>query len=350
MGGVQVQSLTPTPPEHFGPWKGVGGLVGCTTRLWLPVPPPPRGVLPTDLCRVNGYGWHSAPWSSPCSSYVPTLFPLFLHLMSPHHISVHPLSSHHISVLSNILAPGSGGREGGDGVGVRACTRAPAREHSPRPPTHRAPGTHLDRVGGLQELPDVDRVRVREAQAREAERHAGEAGDHHFEAPPARGRQRGRGAEADRVGLCQTMARDLHKAGAQEAEADELGGAEVRAQGGEDLLRQREQGGAGVRHALARRRRRSGVAAHQETFGRDGGRCGGGGGHGMATGGPGQAPAYYPHPLRDQHSSPKPSDGKHRPLVLAVTTEWHLEEGGGQMHAHGAGAGRGQAPGHRTVW
>ena len=73
MGDTWTQTLTPNSPE--GSW-----LVG-----WLAVRhgydgrwPPPQGVLPTDLCRVNGYGWRSPPWSSlllplPAHS-LPTLF------------------------------------------------------------------------------------------------------------------------------------------------------------------------------------------------------------------------------------------------------------------------------------
>ena len=51
----------------------VGWLVGCTTWLWRPVPPPPpRGVLPKDLCRINGYG---PPLPLPARS-LPNLLPL----------------------------------------------------------------------------------------------------------------------------------------------------------------------------------------------------------------------------------------------------------------------------------
>ena len=36
-GGAQVQSLTPTPPKHFGPLKGGGGMGGAGTKKNTPL-------------------------------------------------------------------------------------------------------------------------------------------------------------------------------------------------------------------------------------------------------------------------------------------------------------------------
>ena len=44
-GVAQVQSLTPTPPKHFGPLKEVGG-VGVRACTWAPPVPPPEITPP----------------------------------------------------------------------------------------------------------------------------------------------------------------------------------------------------------------------------------------------------------------------------------------------------------------
>ena len=91
-------------------WRLVGWLVGCTTRLWLPAPPPPRGS-PPDGPMPRQWVWVAlstvvVPLLLLPAHPLPTLFPLSspspcrLHLLSaPTDPVAHTISRQFLSLL-----------------------------------------------------------------------------------------------------------------------------------------------------------------------------------------------------------------------------------------------------------